>query len=89
MDADDESFHSGNEEMDEDDEEVEEKGEPEEHVVDSKPATNNEDVVDDLSYDLYNLSATNYHPIEWKKDSKRESNIMKATLRAAQLLYNK
>lgn len=52
-------------------------------------ASRTEDVVDDLNYDGYNLTASSYHPLRWSSDSKREKVILEATSRAAQLLFKK
>ncbi len=60
-----------------------------EQSVASANADRKEDTVDDLNYDLYNLTAKNMHPLVWKNDNERESVILSATLRAARLLYAK
>lgn len=69
-------------------EEVEDSEEDEEMDTNEQTATN-EDVVDDLNYDLFNLSASSYHPLRWQNNSKRESVIIEETTRAVQLLYRK
>ena len=47
-----------------------------------------EDVVDDLTYDVYNLTATNSHTVRFFSDDtlERERVLFAATSRAAQLL---
>lgn len=78
--------------LDVDDEEYIEEVEisQEEQEMDAnEPTASNEDVVDDLNYDLFNLSAFSYHPLRWKNDSKRESVIIDESTRAVQLLYRK
>ena len=52
-------------------------------------ATRTEDVVDDLNYDGYNLTASSYHPLRWTSDKKKDEVILEASTRAAQLLYKK
>jgi len=48
-----------------------------------------EDVVDDLSYDLFNLTASCYHPLRWSSENDREETIRNAATRAAQLLFKR
>lgn len=83
-DVEDEGSSAGEEEDEEnesDDEEVPE--------TNGNTMTDHEDVVDDLNYDLFNLLASNTHPLVWKKSSKREEVLLEEATRAAQLLYNK
>jgi len=57
--------------------------------MNNEQTASHEDVVDDLKYDLFNLCASNYHPLRWKNDSKREDVILDESTRAVQLLYRK
>ena len=49
---------------------------------------NKEDIVDDLQYDLANLTACNYHTL-MLNDASLESIIISESQRAAQLLYQR
>jgi hypothetical protein len=54
------------------------------------PDNNHEDVVDDLSYDVYNLASFNYHPVIISADeTKKEEALLESTRRATQLLIKK
>lgn len=49
-----------------------------------------EDVVDDLSYDIFNLAAFNYHSIRLQGDlDEREEMLQEAATRATQLLIKR
>lgn len=49
----------------------------------------NEDVVDDLTYDLFNLAACSYHPLVWNNDEEKEQTILALANRASQLLFQR
>ena len=51
----------------------------------------NEDIVDDLTYDVYNLTASNYHPVRLQPNSEDLINkhLMELTQRATQLLVKR
>lgn len=50
----------------------------------------NEDIVDDLEYDVYNLVACNHHAIQLSGDNEiKEETLKKHTQRATQLLIKK
>ena len=98
--VDEEEFEVDDDEDDEEgeDEDEDEDGEEDDEDVDEEAESvdgegegraDHEDVVDDLNYDLFNLTASHYHPLVWKKVSKREEVLLEETQRAAQLLYNK
>lgn len=48
-----------------------------------------EDMVDDLEYDVFNLTAVNSHPFAAVNDESREEMIIDATARATRLLVKK
>lgn len=51
-----------------------------------------EDIVDDLTYDVYNLTACNYHPIAIQDDStneQREDLFLDLTARSTQFLVKR
>jgi flagellar biosynthesis/type III secretory pathway M-ring protein FliF/YscJ len=50
---------------------------------------NREDIVDDLEYDLFNLSASNYHTVRLDKGTSLEELLVERTERAAQLIMKK
>lgn len=50
---------------------------------------NREDVVDDLSYDVFNLLACNYHAIRITNTDDREQILQSQAQRVAQLLMKK
>lgn len=99
FDEEDESEEEDGDESDEEEDEEEEDDEDDddEDDVDEEAVSeqgeedrnDHEDVVDDLNYDLFNLTASHYHPLVWKKDSKKEEVLLEETQRAAQYLYNK
>ena len=50
----------------------------------------NEDVMDDLNYDIYNLVAFNYHSVRITGEGEeREEAILDASIRATQLLVKR
>jgi hypothetical protein len=49
----------------------------------------NEDRVNDLKYDVYNLVACDYHAIRVDENESLEDTIKDATTRATQLLINR
>jgi len=57
-----------------------------EDVSDAGPV---EDVVDDLVYDIFNLTACNYHPLRLTSDTDLESEILTTLKRTTQALVNK
>jgi hypothetical protein len=63
-----------------------ESSDDEEDVV---ARSNKEDVVDDLTYDVYNLTACNYHPIRFEANVNKESVLKSASERATALLLKK
>ena len=69
----------------EDDEDDEDDGED-----DDESETGHEDVVDDLKYDLYNLTAFDYHSLRLSENAdRREAALKEKTLRATQLLVRR
>lgn len=62
------------------------------HYIQNKDEEDEEDIVDDLTYDLYNLIACDYHTIQLdnniSKENKENEIKLKGT-RATQLLINK
>jgi hypothetical protein len=48
----------------------------------------NEDHVDDLTYDIFNLVACDYHPVVVEGE-KRENLLKESAMRATQLLVNR
>lgn len=75
------SADDNEEEMDDEEEEVEEG------VLTVK--NTNEDIVDDLTYDLFNFTACSYHPLVWSSEEDKEQTILTSAARACQLLYKK
>lgn len=55
----------------------------------SREIENNEDVVDDLGYDVHNLLACNYHAIRIGNNEDKEEVLKSHFKRAAQLLMKK
>ncbi|RYH31826.1 hypothetical protein EON65_01835 [archaeon] len=51
--------------------------------------TRTEDIVDDLTYDLFNLTACSYHPLIWNSDEDKEQTILALANRASQLLFQR
>lgn len=89
-------------ENDEDDDEQEDEEEDEEEENDEEGdeelnLARREDVVDDLFYDLFNLTVANYHPLKVDLPSSSSENsriefntvLQEQTTRAAQLLFAK
>ena len=60
-------------------------------MLDENIDNTNEDIVDDLSYDVYNLTASNYHPVRLQSNSEDLINkqLMVLTQRATQLLVKR
>lgn len=48
-----------------------------------------EDVVDDLSYDIYNLTACNYHAVRFGEGENKEDALLMTAQRATQLLIKR
>lgn len=88
-----EYFDEEGEEEEEEDLEEEEgeesEGEEDAEEENATPQENNEDVVDDLTYDTFNLTASLYHPLRWSNSQQKEQVILEAATRAAQLLYKR
>jgi hypothetical protein len=60
------------------------------NLYDDSVVESSEDVVDDLSYDVYNLAAFNYHTLRIPAGvEQRESTLLEATERATQLLIKR
>jgi hypothetical protein len=89
----DEDFEGVDNEEEDDEEEEEEDVDAEDEesgdVSDVVAGTKHEDVVDDLRYDLFNLSASSFHPLRWKNAEDRERVLAQTSTRVAQLLYKK
>lgn len=59
------------------------------HAYEEGDSDDNEDRVDDLIYDVYNLVACDYHAIKEVNDEVVEENLLASTQRATQLLINR
>ena len=72
-------------------EEEEDEGEEEAPSSSSSGGGHREDVVDDLSYDIYNLVAFNYHPVRLPSGggAAREEALTEVATRATQLLVKR
>jgi hypothetical protein len=75
-------------EVDEDDEEAESENEKLQ-AAEKDAIENREDKMDDLTYDVYNLTACDYHPVRLEDSKKLETKLNESAQRAAQLLYKK
>lgn len=77
-------------EEEEEDDEEEEEDEEQDDDEDDESGTGREDVVDDLKYDLYNLTAFDYHGLRLPEGSeKREAALREKATRATQLLVKR
>lgn len=89
----DEEEYLDEEELEEEEEFEEDEGEEGEESEgegeEEHQQENNEDVVDDLTYDTFNLTASLYHPLRWNNSQQKEQVILEAATRAAQLLYRR
>lgn len=73
---------------DDEDDDIEGDSSEEDEDEEGEQANLNEDVVDDLTYDLANFTACHYHPLVWAGEDK-EAVILEAATRACQLMYKK
>jgi hypothetical protein len=48
-----------------------------------------EDIVDDLTYDVFNLTACNYHPVRLLNPDDKENEICSIVQRSTQLLLKR
>ena len=59
------------------------------NLYEDDDAINHEDIVDDLTYDVYNLTACNYHPLRILTDKQKERVLLDSSRRSCQLLIKR